>query len=61
MVCIFGVGGLVGYLGSGRTYDAVGGATLFALAAGLEWLPVLALWWLGATPANNAQGRPVGP
>lgn len=62
VACTFGVGGLVGYLGSGRTYDAVGGAKLFALAAGLEWLPVLALWWLGSpAAANNAEGRPVGP
>jgi PPP family 3-phenylpropionic acid transporter len=63
VACTFGIGGLVGYLGSGRTYDAVGGATLFTLAAGLEWLPVLALWWLGsppAAPANNAADRPVG-
>jgi PPP family 3-phenylpropionic acid transporter len=48
VACTFGIGGLVGYMGSGRAYDALGGGPLFALAAGLEWLPVLALWWLGA-------------
>lgn len=47
VACTFGIGGLVGYAGSGRAYDALGGGPLFALAAGLEWLPVLALWWLG--------------
>lgn len=50
VACTFGLGGVVGYAGSGRVYDAVGGGRLFALAAGLEWLPVLALLLLGATP-----------
>lgn len=53
----FGIGGLVGYIGSGRTYDAVGGGHLFALAAALEWLPVLALWWLGSTAAPASAAR----
>ncbi len=64
VACTFGLGGLVGYLGSGRTYDALGGARLFALAAALEGLPVVALWWLGRpapAPANIEPGRPVGP
>lgn len=56
VACTFGIGGLVGYVGSGRTFDAVGGGRLFALAAGLEWLPVLALALLGA-PARPGPAR----
>lgn len=47
VACTFGIGGLVGYVGSGRAFDALGGGPLFALAAGLEALPVLALLLLG--------------
>lgn len=32
----FGVGGLIGYLGSGAGYDAIGGHRLFAVAAAVE-------------------------
>jgi PPP family 3-phenylpropionic acid transporter len=53
VACTFGVGGLIGYVGSGRVYDALGGARLFALAAGLEWIPVLALALLGPLTASS--------
>jgi PPP family 3-phenylpropionic acid transporter len=34
----FGLGGLVGYLGAGAGFDWLGGARLFAVAAGVELL-----------------------
>jgi PPP family 3-phenylpropionic acid transporter len=50
----FGVGHLVGVLGSGLLYDATGGASAaFATAAGLELIPLaltLAAGWRLATP-----------
>lgn len=55
----FGVGGLVGYVGSGRVFEALGGARLFALAAGLEWLPVLVLVALGSPRPPSEY--PTGP
>jgi PPP family 3-phenylpropionic acid transporter len=36
----FGVGGLLGFIGSGRLYQALGGHWLFALAGVLELLPL---------------------
>ena len=39
----FGIGGLVGYLGTGAGYDALGGHVLFAAAAGAAVLPALLL------------------
>jgi PPP family 3-phenylpropionic acid transporter len=45
----FGVGGLVGYLGSGAAYDVIGGHRLFAVAAGLELLAALLARRLEAT------------
>lgn len=38
----FGVGGLVGFIGGGRAYDALGGHGLFGMAAALELLPLVA-------------------
>lgn len=39
----FGVGGIIGYRGAGELFDLLGGHRLFAVAAGLELLPALAL------------------
>ncbi len=39
----FGIGGIVGYRGSGALYDLVGGHRLFALAALVALLPALVL------------------
>ena len=35
----FGIGGLIGFTGSGRIYDAIGGSNLFLLAALAEAIP----------------------
>lgn len=37
----YGIGGVVGYLGTGGGYDALGGHALFAIAAGVAVLPAL--------------------
>ncbi len=42
----FGLGGLLGYSGSGVLYGLVGGHRLFALAAVAEWLPLGVIFWL---------------
>lgn len=47
----FGVGGIVGYRVAGRLYDALGGHTLFAVAAGLALLPALAIALTPQRPA----------
>lgn len=36
----FGIGGSLGYVAAGHCYDAVGGPTLFAVAAALELVPL---------------------
>jgi PPP family 3-phenylpropionic acid transporter len=41
----FGLGGLVGFTGAGRLYDALGGQRLFQLAALAEVVPALVVWW----------------
>jgi PPP family 3-phenylpropionic acid transporter len=35
----FGIGGLIGFTGSGRLYDAIGGSRLFLIAAVAEVIP----------------------
>ncbi len=40
----FGVGGIVGYRGSGMLYDALQGHRLFAVASVVALLPVLVIW-----------------
>lgn len=59
VACTFGVGGLLGYSSSGCAFEVLGSARLFAVAAGVEWLPILALVLLGAsapvTPAQPAR------
>jgi MFS transporter, PPP family, 3-phenylpropionic acid transporter len=35
----FGIGGLIGFTGSGRLYDAIGGSRLFLIAAAAEAIP----------------------
>jgi PPP family 3-phenylpropionic acid transporter len=39
----YGIGGIIGYVGSGRAYDVLGGSTLFGIAAAAEVLPVLVI------------------
>lgn len=48
----FGLGGLVGYSGSGLAYDAIGGSALFLVAAGLEVGAAVATLRLRASPAG---------
>lgn len=52
----FGIGGLVGYLGSGIGLDAFGSATLFQVSALAELLPCLALFLLPSNPEENSTG-----
>jgi MFS transporter, PPP family, 3-phenylpropionic acid transporter len=53
----FGVGGLVGYLGTGAGYDALGGHKLFAVAAAAALLPALLLKLVNPRPTSHA---PIG-
>ena len=46
----FGLGGLVGYLASGRVFDLLGGARLFALAAGVELVALVVVARLPDSP-----------
>jgi len=50
----FGIGGLVGYLGTGAGYDALGGHRLFAVAALAALLPALLLKLVNPTPTRHA-------
>lgn len=47
----FGIGGLIGYISTGRLYDVVGGASLFLIASVVEALPLAALALVGSAPA----------
>lgn len=49
----FGLGGLVGFTGSGRLYGLLGGHRLFAGAALFEALPLLVVGFLLATPRSS--------
>jgi MFS transporter, PPP family, 3-phenylpropionic acid transporter len=55
----FGLGGLIGLVLAGRFYDALGGATLFRAAAGLE--VVVALLALAAPRALGARALRAAP
>lgn len=50
----FGVGGLLGFSGAGQLYDIVGGHRMFALAALVELLPLLAIWLADRKPRASA-------
>lgn len=50
----FGIGGLIGFTGSGKLYDLVGGHRLFQLAAVAEVLPLLVVAFLLVDRAENA-------
>jgi MFS transporter, PPP family, 3-phenylpropionic acid transporter len=50
----FGAGGLIGFAGSGWLYDVLGGHRLFAVAAAVEALPLLAIWLADRRPASLA-------
>ncbi|MCP3142432.1 MFS transporter [Pyxidicoccus xibeiensis] len=52
----FGMGGLVGYAGSGAAYDWLGGHRLFAVAAGLELVALFLV--LQASPPGEPEVRP---
>lgn len=56
----FGLGGLIGFTGSGVLYDLMGGHRLFALAGVLELVPIVALGWWGneRTQQGYAPVRP---
>jgi PPP family 3-phenylpropionic acid transporter len=47
----FGLGGLVGYSGGGVAYDAIGGSSLFLVAAGLDVCATLATLRFLASPS----------
>lgn len=54
----FGIGGIVGYLGSGAGYDLLGGHRLFAVAAVVQ--AVAALLTLRLRPADQGREFPLG-
>lgn len=57
----FGLGGLIGFTGSGRLYDLVGGARLFQLASAADLLPLLVVaLLLRDERAEPARGPGVG-
>ena len=50
----FGIGGLVGYLGTGAGFDALGGHRLFAVASGAALLPALLLKFVNPAQTTHA-------
>lgn len=55
----YGIGGLLGYVGSGVGYDLLGGHRLFAVAAGLELVAAAFAWALSrVSPSGQASPPP---
>jgi PPP family 3-phenylpropionic acid transporter len=49
----FGLSGMIGFVASGRLYDALGGHAMFAIAAGVEALPAIAVVMLSRTQGTR--------